>query len=366
MRIVEKRFAEEYNTRVVVGSGLLGAIGKHVEVVEPQPSKVLVVHDDRIPWKYVEELASSLREAGLETHVWGITGGERAKSLETATSMWRLLVTKNYSRDSLLIAVGGGTVTDVVGFVAATYMRGVSWAVVPTTMLAMVDAAVGGKTAINLHAKNVIGAFHHPTLVLVDTVFIQSLPENIYREGLSEVVKHAIIDGGFFHWVKESIDSLLAREEAIVEEIIARSLSVKLDIVARDPRETSGYRMILNLGHTIGHALERASSYQISHGRAVAVGLLVEGVASIMTTGFSWNQYRQIHDVIEKLGLGQCPREISEEAIIDSIGFDKKRRGEKIILPLIRRIGDVGLYELGFSEAKEVLAKAWRMVCGGE
>ena len=203
--------------------------------------------------------------------------GEDAKTRENWMELSDALLSRGFGRDTGLVALGGGVVGDLTGFVAATYMRGVPYVQVPTTLLAMVDASVGGKTGVDTpHGKNLIGAFHPPVAVVADPLTLRSLPERDYRAGLAEVVKHGVVaDAGYFEWTAANAAAILARDPDAVTEMVWRSVEIKAAVVSADERE-SGRRAVLNAGHTVAHALEAASDYALSHGEAVALGLLAE------------------------------------------------------------------------------------------
>ncbi|HEY9015708.1 MAG TPA: 3-dehydroquinate synthase, partial [Gemmatimonadales bacterium] len=206
-----------------------------------------------------------------------VPAGEHSKSREAWGQLTDDLLERGFGRDSGLIGLGGGVVGDLTGFVAATYMRGLPYVLAPTTLLSMLDASVGGKTAINTpRGKNLVGAFHPPAAVLADPLTLVTLPEREYRAGLAEAVKHGLIaDAKYFAWIESTADRLLGREPEAVARLVRRSVEIKAEVVGEDEYE-SGRRAILNAGHTVGHALEQASGYRLAHGEAVALGLIVE------------------------------------------------------------------------------------------
>jgi len=223
---------------------------------------------------------ASLAEAGLQAQAALVPPGEAAKTLAQAERLWNAMLRFGLDRGSVVVALGGGVVTDLAGFVAATYMRGIAWVAVPTSLLGQVDASVGGKTAVDHpECKNLIGAFHQPAAVLADVGALATLPEEELRTGLAEVVKHAMIrDAGLFGILESHTDALLMYDPVRLEEVIARSVRIKAEVVMADERE-SGLRRILNYGHTIGHAIESASlaaGAAMTHGRAVALGMVAE------------------------------------------------------------------------------------------
>ncbi len=259
---------------VVVGAGVLERAGELLPPL-PRAERAFVVADQVVAERYLERLAAGLAAAGLPLVHLGVPEGEEAKSLAVYTAVLRQLAVQEAHRDDPVVALGGGAVGDLAGFVAATYMRGVPFVQVPTTLTAQVDAAIGGKTAVNLpEGKNLVGAFHQPVAVLADVTTLASLPEREYRSGLAEVAKYALtLDPELLATLERDPGPALRREPAALEDLVARCVRAKAGIVARDERDT-GARMVLNYGHTLGHALERLEAFRgRTHGEAIAVGM---------------------------------------------------------------------------------------------
>ena len=268
-----------------------------------------------------------------------IPAGEEVKTIETATRLWESFLKAGVERGSTIVALGGGVVGDLTGFAAAVYLRGVRWVTVPTTLLSMVDASLGGKTGADLPAgKNLIGAFHAPSLVLADPEVLATLPVAELRNGMAEVVKHGIIgDPLLFDVCRQGWPALQADWQAVVR----RAQAVKLRVVQADPFE-KGQRATLNLGHTLGHALEQVSGYQIHHGEGVAIGTAV--VARYAEKlGLAQNGLaEEIEDVLRRLGLPtSIPAGLDRERLLPVMGLDKKRSGGKLRFVLPVRIGEV-------------------------
>ena len=260
---------------VTIGAGVLEEAAEHLPAL-PRAERAFVVADPQVAGLYLERLASGLARAELRAVHLGVPAGEEAKSLAVMTALQRQLAVQEAHRDDPVVALGGGAVGDLAGFVAATYMRGVPFVQVPTTLTAQVDAAIGGKTAVNLpEGKNLVGAFHQPRAVLADVRTLASLPEREFRSGLAEVAKYALtLDASLLDLLERDLAAVLAREPNVLEDLVARCVRAKAAVVASDERDT-GARLTLNYGHTLGHALERIDAFEgRSHGEAIAVGML--------------------------------------------------------------------------------------------
>ncbi len=260
---------------VTIGAGILAAAGAGLPEL-PRAERAFVVADQGVAARYLEPLSAGLAAAGLGTVHLGVPSGEEAKSLTVMTALQRQLAVQEAHRDDLIVALGGGAVGDLAGFVAATYMRGVPFVQVPTTLTAQVDAAIGGKTAVNLpEGKNLVGAFYQPRAVLADVTTLATLPERDFRSGLAEVAKYALtLDLSLLELLERDLAAVLARDPVVLEDLVARCVRAKASVVATDERDT-GARMVLNYGHTLGHALERLDAFAgRSHGEAISVGML--------------------------------------------------------------------------------------------
>ena len=237
----------------------------------------IVVTDDNVETPHAICVAESLTDADVAVDLIVVDAGETSKSVQTAERLWQQLLEANTDRQSVVVAVGGGVIGDLAGFVAATYARGLAFVQVPTTLLAQVDSSVGGKVAVNLPtAKNMVGAFWQPSAVIIDTHVLQTLPRREYLAGWGEVVKYGVIqDAELFVYLEQHVSQILARDHATLRHVIARCCRLKADVVQEDEREQSGRHAILNYGHTFGHALEAATGYrELLHGEAVAIGML--------------------------------------------------------------------------------------------
>src|SRR5947207_7610385 len=344
---------------IVVAAGALGDVGSRLRELR-LGSRTALVSDAAVGRLYRKTVTSSLEAAGFSVAAIEVPEGEGAKTLEVAERCWNELLKARLDRTSTVLALGGGAVGDVAGFAAATYMRGVNVVQLPTTVLAQVDASIGGKTAIDHPlAKNLIGAFHQPRLVIVDPAVARTLPEREFRSGLAEIVKHGIVlDAGYFAELERDLAPLRARELGVLESIIAGSCRLKASVVERDEREAE-LRHVLNYGHTIGHALEAATGYaRLTHGEAVSLGIVAEarlarrlGIAGAETVA------RQ-EQMLDALGLPVRDAAIDVEAVVAAIGRDKKARDGRVPFVLAPRIG-------AFRLVFDVPAADIRAVLGG-
>lgn len=303
-------------------------------------SRVVIVSNPTVWELYGERLRASLRAVGLEARPALMPDGESFKTLETVAGLYEQFLDAGLDRAGLVVALGGGVVGDVAGFAAATYMRGVPFVQVPTTLLAMIDASVGGKTGVDLpRGKNLVGAFHQPRLVLIDPLVLESLPPAQVRQGLAEALKAAVIaDPALF-------DILAAGPPWPWHEVIAHALQVKIDVVQRDPHE-QGWRAVLNLGHTAGHALERLSGYTIPHGEAVAAGMMVAVHIAEMTGRCAPALVDRIAGALQQLGLPTgWPGLYTPEQVLEAMASDKKRRHGRLRWILPRAVGEVEIAE---------------------
>ncbi len=271
-----------------------------------------------------------------------VAPGEASKTRESWARLSDELLEKGFGRDTGLLSLGGGMVGDLTGFVAATYMRGVPYALAPTTLLAMVDASVGGKTGVNSpQGKNLIGAFHPPVVVIADPQTLTTLPDREYSGGLAEAVKHGLIaDRSYFEWIESAAEDLLGRDPAALAHLVRRSVEIKAEVVSEDERE-SGRRAILNAGHTVAHALESASDYRLSHGEAVGLGLVAEcALAELMGVAEPGLSAR-VRALLERLGLPVRLPSLDYSTVMRRMSVDKKNRNAQIHCALVSDLGQM-------------------------
>ena len=325
---------------ILVAAGALSLVGAEL-TKRGVGRKVVLVSDPAIARLHAESLVRSLGQAGFDVAQVAVPAGEQAKRLEVASDLWDRLLDAGCDRTSTVVALGGGAVGDVAGFAAATYMRGMNFVQVPTTLLAQVDASSGGKTAINHpRGKNLIGAFHQPRMVIVDPSALTTLSEREFRSGLAEVIKHGIVlDAAYFRDLEACVPALLARDLATLENIVAGSCRLKARVVERDEQEAE-LRWVLNYGHTVGHALEAATGFQRwAHGEAVSLGMVAEArLAERLGIGSASTTERQ-RNLLGAVGLPVKGLAVDPGAVMEALSRDKKRRDGRVSFVLAPTIG---------------------------
>jgi 3-dehydroquinate synthase len=322
-----------------VGAGLLGRAGAFMPISGAQ--RVVIVTNPVVAAIHLRALEQGLAEARIACETIVIPDGEAHKTSSTLADIHTRLLELGAERSTPLLALGGGVVGDVAGFAAATYQRGMPLVQIPTTLLAQVDSSVGGKTAVNHPlGKNMIGAFHQPSVVLIDTATLTTLPEREYASGVAEIIKYgAALDRAFFEWLEQNIDALRRRDAAAIAYAIGRSCEIKAAVVAGDERE-SGDRALLNFGHTFGHAIETATGYGTwLHGEAVAAGMVLAAKLSQRITGLSAVDVERLQRLIQAAGLPVLPPAIDLDQWLRLMARDKKTSGGTMRFVLIDRIG---------------------------
>jgi 3-dehydroquinate synthase len=331
--------------RILVEPGLRSRLGALIKSFNP-PRRLFLVSDRRVARLHGAQVKQALEAAGLEPVLLTIPPGERAKSWPVVQRLARELLERGAHRGSFLLALGGGVVGDLTGFLASIFMRGLPFVQAPTTLLAMVDAAIGGKTAINLReGKNLLGTFHQPRLVAIDPEFLQTLPRIEFLNGLAEVVKAGFIRDLELLGRLATGGPRLPRQPEELTGIIARAAAIKAEVVAADERE-GNLRRILNFGHTLGHGLEQASAFKIPHGRAVAWGMLAALGLSEKLAGLPAAEARRGRQLLQDLGLTRRPLPpLDPQAVLAALNRDKKRQESGVPFVLLRRLGEAVVHE---------------------
>lgn len=326
---------------VVIGNGLFKICADFL-AKSSYSKKAVIVTDETVDKLYYDSFVKAVENTGFKFVKVVVPSGEGAKSFSWAEQIYTKAIEAKLDRKSVFIALGGGVVGDLTGFVAATFMRGVPFIQVPTTLLAQVDASVGGKVAVNHPlGKNMIGAFHQPDIVLADIHTLKSLSERDYASGLAEVVKYACLDEkDLLEFLETNSDKIIAKDDIVLSELIARCCEYKAFIVAADELE-SGKRMFLNLGHTYGHAVEAEGDFSLyTHGESVAIGLYGAMLLSEQVAGFSPDMTKRVCALLEKFGLPLVADKMDKTAVYENLWHDKKAINDNLQWVLLKKIGE--------------------------
>jgi len=357
MRKVRVRLGRNsYN--IIIGSELLAQTGKLLKETGFS-DKLVIITDPTVKRLHGNALKQSLTDNGFKVTIMEVPEGEEQKSLETAGRLYHELTAVYAERSTPVLALGGGVIGDLTGFVSATYMRGVPMIQLPTTLLAQGDSSIGGKVAVNHgNLKNKIGAFYHPRLTISDISTLKTLSPRELDDGLAEIIKHgAILDGEFFSYLEENLEKVKSLDNRVVERVVSRSAEIKAGVVAKDELDL-GLRNILNYGHTVGHAIESVSELKIWHGEAVAIGMMAEARISNKLGIFESNELVRLKGLIERAGLPTEMPTLESERLIQAVEHDKKIVGGKVRFVLPKTIGEVFITDdVSLSLVKKVMAE---------
>ncbi|MEQ9618538.1 MAG: 3-dehydroquinate synthase [Deltaproteobacteria bacterium] len=343
---VNLKISEDKSYEIFIGEGVLERVARQAAEAR-LGHKFAIITDSNVESLYAGELLERFERAGIDISLISFPAGEMHKNRDTKAWIEDRMLEKGFGRDSAVIALGGGVVGDMAGYVAATYTRGIPYVQVPTSLVACVDSSIGGKTAVDTtHGKNLIGAFHQPWRVYIDLDTLLTLPEKEIREGLAEVIKYGVIeDRDLFVFLESDMDRVFSYDKEALGRIIRRSCEIKAVVVERDERE-SNLRKILNFGHTIGHAIENLSHYAISHGEAISIGMVAEGKLAVNMGLWGEGDLRRLAAVIRKAGLpAELPEGMEIGRIINTMRLDKKSRGGHIEMALPGGLGRMAQIE---------------------
>jgi len=303
--------------------------------------RYVLITDNCVGSLYAKQMMDSLKDVGLNINLIEFPAGESSKNINTALAIVGSLLELGADRGTMLIALGGGVVGDLVGFIASVYMRGIPYIQIPTTLIGQVDSSIGGKTAIDLpHGKNLLGTFCQPRSVFVDLAFLETLPQKEFNNGLAEIIKYGIIDDEkLFRLLEENMDAVKNRDSALLTKIVENCCRIKKSIVEIDEKE-QGLRRLLNFGHTLGHAIEALSKYTISHGEGVALGMIAAARISEKKKYLATSQVKRIEEIILRAGLPmKIPQSFSAADIIFRLAMDKKKKDDVVHFILLKKIG---------------------------
>ncbi len=349
MKVQEIKFkSRSSNYSIIIGKNTLGILPKKIKLLCPKTKKIALIIDKNIPAKFKKVIKKKLKN--FNVFLITFNASEKNKSMKTINNYLRFLLNKNFNRSDLIISVGGGITGDVAGFVASIFKRGINFVNVPTTLLAQVDSAVGGKTGVNSnHGKNLIGSFYQPKLVVSDTSFIQSLPKKEMICGYAEILKHSIIkDLNFFNWLKKNTKSILEKKSKELTYAIKKSCEIKTYFVKQDEKEAN-LRMILNFGHTFAHAIEVKDNYsgKNTHGEAVLTGMILAIKLSILKKNCKEKVLKEVKNLYFNNNLTYTLKNISNSkwllSLIPYLKQDKKNDSDKVNFLLLKKIGKTDL-----------------------
>lgn len=316
-------------------------IGALLHSLQMDGRKVCIVSDSNVAPIYGKEVCGLLEREGFFCVSFMFPAGEASKNLDTVASLYEFLIEHSFDRNDVLLALGGGVTGDLTGFAAATYLRGIRFIGMPTSLLSMVDSSIGGKTGVDYKAyKNMVGAFYQPSAVYINVSALHTLPEREFLAGMGEVVKHGFILDKVYHtFLKANVAQILAKKKEILRDMIYQSLCIKRGVVERDPKE-KGERALLNLGHTIGHAVEKLNEFSLLHGECVSVGMIAAAELSVLRGVLSKEEAKEIKDLICSFGMKTTVSALEKETFLAVCHKDKKADGAKIKFVLLKKIGE--------------------------
>lgn len=303
--------------------------------------KVCIVTESNVAGFYLKDFYQKISSKAAKTITFSFTAGEESKQLKTIETLYEHLIRNHFDRNDLLIALGGGVTGDMTGYAAATYLRGIDFIQIPTTLLSQVDSSIGGKTGVDfLQYKNMIGAFYQPKLVYINTGTLDTLPERDFFSGMGEVIKHGLIkDQEYYLWIQKHVDEIKRRDKQILKEMIYRSCQIKGGVVERDPKE-QGERALLNFGHTLGHAIEKIMDFTWLHGECVGIGCQMAAMISAEKGHLTQEEVGEIKDGFRSFGLWKSLEGLNLDEIIKTTRLDKKMEGTQIKFVLLKSIGE--------------------------
>lgn len=346
--------SKEYD--VIIGSGAVSVLGSEVKKLCPGAMKALIVSETNVAPLYLEKVREEIVKAGIEAVDYVFEAGERSKGIEAVAAMWNKMAESGFTRTDIVIGLGGGVTTDMAGFAAATFLRGINVIQLPTSLLAMVDASIGGKTGIDIAmGKNQVGAFWQPTVVIEDTSFLKTLPDEVFTEGMGEVIKHAFIVDPVLLDKLEKANGSIRDDDELLEDIVAMNVSDKAGVVREDEND-NGRRQILNYGHTVGHVIERDSGYTKPHGICVAKGMGIMIDACVRAGTLSEGDAMRMKDLLKLYKL-PVSDDITPEAIVAGAMNDKKKRGSNLSVILVNKIGEAEIRKMTPEEFMRFFSK---------
>lgn len=346
--------SKEYD--VIIGDGAVSVLGTEVKKLCQGALKALIVSETNVAPLYLDRVKKELEGAGIEAVSYVFEAGERSKGIEAIAAMWNTMAEAGFTRTDIVVGLGGGVTTDMAGFAAATFLRGINVIQLPTSLLAMVDASIGGKTGIDIaKGKNQVGAFWQPSVVIEDISFLKTLPDEVFTEGMGEVVKHAFIVDPELLTKLEKANGSIRDDEALLEDIVAMNVADKASVVKEDEND-NGRRQILNYGHTIGHVIERDSGYTKPHGICVAKGMGIMIDACVRAGSLDAGTAERMKNLMKLYKL-PVSDDITPGAIVEGAMNDKKKRGGSISVILVNKPGQAEIKKMTPEELLRFLSK---------
>ena len=342
--MLEKRLevsAEGKKVYDIVIENSFSNLAKELSALDIQERKLCIVTERRVASYYLEEVKSILEGRCAKVEVYIFQEGEASKNLSTVDNLYHFLITHEFDRKDMLVALGGGVVGDLTGFAAATYLRGIDFIQVPTSLLAQVDSSIGGKTGVDFRAyKNMVGAFHQPRLVYMNTSTLSSLNTRLFNSGFGEILKHGLIkDASYFQWLKDNIEKIAALDSGYLEEMIYRSCEIKRKVVENDPTE-KGERAQLNFGHTLGHAIEKQMNFELYHGECVVLGMIAALNICVERGTITKEEYDDIYNTFKAYNFPMTVDKTTIDEVIAASKNDKKMDGTKVKFILLKKVGE--------------------------
>jgi len=328
--------------KVFIRAGISAEIPAHLKKLN-LGNKYAIITDSKVERLYALTFSKSLKKEGIQSEIFSFVEGEPSKNLQTVEHLAKRMIEKGFDRKDTIIALGGGVTGDIAGFLSSIYMRGIPYIQIPTTLLAMVDSSIGGKTGVDLpEGKNLIGTFNQPCAVFIDPLFLKTLSPKHIRNGLSEVIKCSVIkDKELFEFIEKNMDKILSLSQESLIKIIERSVKIKAEIVQKDEKETLGIRQLLNYGHTFGHAIERMSKYKLLHGYAISIGMVLANNLAIEKKLLKKTDAERIKKLLKKADL---PILTIQKPTLKDINSDKKKEGNIINFVLPKKIGETIIF----------------------
>lgn len=346
--------SKEYD--VIIGNGAVSVLGTETKKLCPGALKALIVSETNVAPLYLDKVRGELEKAGIEAFDYVFEAGERSKGIEAVAAMWNKMAEAGFTRTDFVVGLGGGVTTDMAGFAAATFLRGINVIQIPTSLLAMVDASIGGKTGIDIaKGKNQVGAFWQPSVVIEDISFLKTLPDEVFTEGMGEVIKHAFIVDPVLLDKLEKANGNIRDDGELLEDIVSMNVADKASVVKEDEND-NGRRQILNYGHTIGHVIERDSGYTKPHGICVAKGMGIMIDACVRAGSLEAGEAERMKAVMKLYNL-PASDEITPEEIVSGAMNDKKKRGNNISVILVNKIGKAEIRKMTPEEFMRFLSK---------